>query len=44
VPREDHSLREIKRAITALAAREERWGMYERVAVRAGVALPPPEL
>ena len=44
VPREAHSLREIKRAITAISGREQRWGLYERAAVRAEVSLTPPAL
>jgi DNA-binding MarR family transcriptional regulator len=44
VPREGSSLREIERALAAITPRQERWSLYERVAERAGVALPPPGL
>jgi MFS family permease len=43
-PRHDDSLRELERALTVLARRDERWGIYERLAVRAGLDLPPPEV
>ena len=42
--RDDDALREIERALSKLAGREERWQLYERLAVRAGVGLAPPEL
>jgi EmrB/QacA subfamily drug resistance transporter len=43
-PRQDDGLREIERALSVLAGREQRWDLYERLAVRAHVDLPPPEL
>ena len=43
-PRDDDSYRELERALTVLARREEHWGIYERLAQRSGVALDPPEL
>jgi DNA-binding MarR family transcriptional regulator len=42
--RDDDRLREIERFLSVLARREERWGLYERLAARAAVDLPPPEL
>jgi DNA-binding MarR family transcriptional regulator len=42
--REDDALREIERALSRLARREERWPLYERLAARAGLDLAPPEL
>jgi DNA-binding MarR family transcriptional regulator len=42
--RDDDALREIERALSTLARREERWQLYERLAVRAGLDLDPPEL
>jgi len=42
--RDDDRLREIERSLSVLARREERWGLYERLAARAAVDLPPPEL
>src|SRR5207237_8824515 len=42
--RDDNALREIERALSKLARREERWQLYERLATRAGVDLAPPEL
>jgi len=42
--RDDDALREIERALSKLAGREERWQLYERLAFRAGVDLAPPEL
>jgi EmrB/QacA subfamily drug resistance transporter len=42
--RDDDALRELERALSVLAAREERWSLYERLARRAGVDLAPPEL
>lgn len=41
---DDDRLREIERALSELARREQRWELYERGAVRARVDLPPPEL
>ncbi|HEY7198448.1 MAG TPA: MFS transporter [Gaiellaceae bacterium] len=42
-PRDADSLREIERVLTVLARRESHWGVYERLAVRAGLDLDPPE-
>jgi DNA-binding MarR family transcriptional regulator len=42
--RDDDSLREIERALTVLAGRQQRWELYERLAARADVDLPPPQL
>jgi DNA-binding MarR family transcriptional regulator len=42
--RDDDALRELERALSLLAGREQRWSMYERLAARAGVDLAPPEL
>jgi EmrB/QacA subfamily drug resistance transporter len=42
--RDDDALREIERALSRLARREERWQLYERLAGRAGLDLAPPEL
>ena len=42
--RDDNALREIERALSRLARREERWQLYERLAARAGLDLAPPEL
>jgi EmrB/QacA subfamily drug resistance transporter len=41
---DDDRLREVERALSLLATREERWGLYERLAARAQVDLEPPEL
>jgi DNA-binding MarR family transcriptional regulator len=43
-PRDDSSLRELERIITTLARPQERWSVYERLAGRAGLELPPPQL
>ena len=43
-PRDDDAMREIERALSVLAHREERWGLYQRLADRAGIDLSPPEL
>jgi EmrB/QacA subfamily drug resistance transporter len=43
-PRDDDALRVIERALSVLAAREQRWDLYERLAVRVGVDLSPPQL
>jgi EmrB/QacA subfamily drug resistance transporter len=43
-PRDADALRVIERALSVLAGREQRWELYERLAVRAGVELPPPQL
>jgi EmrB/QacA subfamily drug resistance transporter len=42
--RDDNALREIERALSLLAGREQRWHLYERLAGRADVELAPPEL
>ena len=42
--RDDDSLREIERSLSVLADREQRWELYERLAARADVDLPPPQL
>ena len=42
--RDDDGLREMERALSLLAGREQRWQLYERLAARAGVELAPPEL
>jgi EmrB/QacA subfamily drug resistance transporter len=42
--RDDNGLREIERALSLLAGREQRWSLYQRLANRAGVDLAPPEL
>jgi EmrB/QacA subfamily drug resistance transporter len=42
--RDDNALREIERALSTLAGREERWQLYEGLATRAAVDLAPPEL
>jgi len=41
---DDDRFREIERALSLLADREQRWELYERAATRAQIALPPPEL
>jgi EmrB/QacA subfamily drug resistance transporter len=43
-PRDGNSLSELERMITTLARPQERWSVYERLAGRAGLELPPPEL
>jgi len=42
--RDDDALREIERALSLLAGREQRWHLYQRLAARAGVELAPAEL
>jgi EmrB/QacA subfamily drug resistance transporter len=42
--RDDDALREVERALSRLAGREQRWDLYQRLATRAGVDLAPPEL
>jgi EmrB/QacA subfamily drug resistance transporter len=42
-PRDDDSLRELERVLTVLARRESHWGVYERLAARAGTPLGPQE-
>jgi EmrB/QacA subfamily drug resistance transporter len=41
---DDDRLRELARALSLLAGREQRWELYERAAVHAGVAVSPPAL
>jgi len=41
---DDNALREMERALSKLAGREQRWQLYERLATRASVDLSPPEL
>jgi MFS family permease len=41
---DDDRVREVERALSLLAGREERWGIYERLSRRAQVDLAPPEL
>jgi EmrB/QacA subfamily drug resistance transporter len=43
-PRHDDSLRELERALTVLARRDERWGIYERLAARAELDLAASEV
>jgi DNA-binding MarR family transcriptional regulator len=43
-PRDNDAIREIERALSLLASREHRWELYQRLAARAGVDLPPPQL
>ena len=43
-PRDGSSLHELERMITTLARPQERWSVYERLAGRAGLELPPPQL
>ena len=38
------SLQEVERALSVLADRDNRWELYVRLAARAGIDLPPPEL
>ena len=42
--RDDNALREIERALSLLAGRDQRWSVYQGLAARAGLELPPPEL
>jgi EmrB/QacA subfamily drug resistance transporter len=42
--RDDNALREIERALSLLAGREQRWSVYQGLAARAGLELPPPQL
>jgi EmrB/QacA subfamily drug resistance transporter len=42
--RDDDALRELERSLSLLAGREQRWQLYERLAIRAGIELAPPEL
>jgi EmrB/QacA subfamily drug resistance transporter len=41
---DDDRLRELARALSLLAGREQRWGLYERAAERTGIDLSPPAL
>jgi EmrB/QacA subfamily drug resistance transporter len=41
---DDDGLREVQRALATLAQRDNRWALYERLATRAGLDLPPPAL
>jgi MFS family permease len=43
-PRDDDSHRELERALSVLAARENRWDFYDRLRRRAGSELSPPAL
>jgi DNA-binding MarR family transcriptional regulator len=40
----DDGLCEVQRALATLAHRDNRWTLYERLAKRAGIDLPPPAL
>ncbi len=42
--RDDNALREIERALSLLAQREQRWQLYQRLAAGADIELAPPEL
>jgi DNA-binding MarR family transcriptional regulator len=42
--RDDDALRELERALSVLAGREQRWQLYQRLAARADLELAPPEL
>jgi EmrB/QacA subfamily drug resistance transporter len=44
MPREAESLPELKRIVTTLALRENRWRVYDQLARRAGVDLAPDEV
>jgi DNA-binding MarR family transcriptional regulator len=43
-PRDATSLEELERIVTRMTARENRWQVYTRTAVRMGIALEPDEL
>jgi EmrB/QacA subfamily drug resistance transporter len=43
-PRDDSSYRELERALTTLAARENRWAFYERLRANAALEPAPDEL
>jgi EmrB/QacA subfamily drug resistance transporter len=43
-PRDATSLEELKRIVTRMTARENRWQVYKRAAERMGIALEPDEL
>jgi DNA-binding MarR family transcriptional regulator len=42
--RDDDALRELERSLSLLGGREQRWQLYQRLAIRAGIQLAPPEL
>jgi EmrB/QacA subfamily drug resistance transporter len=42
--RDDNALREIERSLSVLAARDQRWELYQRLAGRAAIELSPPGL
>jgi EmrB/QacA subfamily drug resistance transporter len=44
LPRDATSLDELKRIVTRMTARENRWRVYQRAAERIGLALEPDEL
>jgi EmrB/QacA subfamily drug resistance transporter len=44
MPRTAESLPELERALSELARRENRGGVYQRLAARAGITLSPPEI
>jgi len=44
MPRPANSRRELERIVARLARREERWGVYQQLAARAGLDLAPPEI
>lgn len=44
LPRDATSLDELKRIVTRITARENRWAVYQRAARRIGLALEPDEL
>jgi EmrB/QacA subfamily drug resistance transporter len=41
---DDDAYAEVQRALSTLAHRDNRWALYERLAVRAGIELDPPTL
>jgi EmrB/QacA subfamily drug resistance transporter len=43
-PRGGESIDELERALDRLSRRENRWGVYQRLATRAGLPLLPPEI
>jgi EmrB/QacA subfamily drug resistance transporter len=42
--RDANGLRELERALSLLASRDQRWELYERLAAGAAIDLPPPQL
>jgi EmrB/QacA subfamily drug resistance transporter len=42
--RDADGLRELQRSLSLLASREQRWELYQRLADRASLDLPPPQL